>query len=136
MPKAASSLKAFRAKSALTKRQENDSRHHMMVRAVKISNKISDFAEANPTDEDYQDKEMSMAQLKAAEIILNRTVPVLSAIQIVSDDDNENLTREEIETRIRDKLAANPLLGILAGITPKTIEGEAHDITEESDGDS
>lgn len=120
-------VSAFKAKSQLTKRQENDSRHRMMQRVSHISNRVADCAEGNV--------EMTMTQLKAADMILSRTVPTLSAAQILDGAENENLTRDEILARLEQMLENNPMLGMIAGITPKPIEGEVVDITEESDRD-
>ena len=123
MAKPATSLKAFRAKSVLTKRQQDDSRHRMMTRVSKMVNRIADCADGK--------LEMTSAQLKAAEMLLNRTVPVLSAIPMINDDDTEDLSREEIEARIKQKIEDSPMLGILAGLTPNTIDGTV--VTKESE---
>jgi hypothetical protein len=88
----------------------------MMQRVAHISNRIADCAEGN--------LEMTAAQLKAAEMILNRMVPVLSAVPMINDDDTESLTREEIQTRIKQAVENNPMLAVMAGLAPKVIEGD------------
>ena len=107
----------------LTTRQQTDLRAKTMMRVGKLIPRLADCAEGNI--------EMTMPQLKAAEMLLNRTVPTLAAVQIVEDKDTENLSREEIEARIKQKLEDNPILGVMAGITPTTIDGTATEVDDD-----
>jgi len=122
MAKPATSLKAFKAKQTLTRRQQDDARHNMLIETTKWTGKMSKFISAQPGTEEFEKNEMTMAQLKAADMLLARAVPVLSAVQVVDGGGEENLTREELEARVKDMVINNPALAIMAGLIPKVID--------------
>lgn len=59
--------------------------------------------------------EMTIAEIRAAEIVLRKCVPDLAA-QILVIPDNDNLSREELAERIKILAMNNPQLALVAGL--------------------
>lgn len=59
--------------------------------------------------------DMSPAQIKAAEILLNRVVPTLTSMAITQEDDKEGLDENAIKARIAALIAKHPELVQQAG---------------------
>ncbi len=59
--------------------------------------------------------EMTIAEIRAAEIVLRKCVPDLAA-QILVIPDNDNLSREELAERIKVLAMNNPQLALVAGL--------------------
>ena len=118
---------------ALTVRQENNVRANATRETSKIVNRLVAQANGELTkplrDDDGKlvldengDKimveyHMNASEIRAAEIILNKTLPNLTAQQIVEDDPTNHMGRDEIIEMLGSILVNNPKLAQLSGLT-------------------
>ena len=110
-----------RTTNALTKRQEGEVRARAMKKVSTIVNRMTAYATGEPyVDRDgkvIEEKvEMTSGELRAAEILLRKTLPDLTAVQVVDDDPVKGMGRDEIIDMIGGLIASNPRLAQLAGI--------------------
>ena len=129
MPKHATTLAAVNRKDSLTKRQQVDIRANVQVRYTgKVVNRLAKQALGQLKDKNGERIDMSMAEIRAAEIMLKKTLPDLSAIQIVENDSVESMSRHEIESMLSALLKSNPLLAKLGNDALRGHEEEDVDI--------
>lgn len=65
---------------------------------------------ADPEQQDGRKVDLTPAQLKAYELVLDRVVPRLSAVEQTQVNELDTLSREDILARIQTLLAADPSL--------------------------
>ena len=102
-------------KTALTKRQQLNVRTELAKVAGKVGTRLALFA-AGEKDKHGEKIEMTMGEIRAAEILLRKTVPDLQATVEVAEDDFGNLSRNELESRLRDVVKNRPGLAQMSGI--------------------
>jgi len=113
----------------LTRRQQLNRRIALDVHSGKLLNRLAECALG------IEGREMSMAEIRAAEIVLRKSVPDLAA-QILVAPENDNLSREELAMRISELANSNPQLALVAGLdividkakTVATIEKQDKDV--------
>jgi hypothetical protein len=111
MPREATTLASVKRKDSLTKRQQVDIRAGVQARYTsKVVNRLAKQALGQLKDRNGERIDMSMAEIRAAEIMLKKTLPDLSSMQIVESDSVESMSRAEIESMLSSLLRSNPLL--------------------------
>lgn len=127
----------------MTKRQQLNRRIELDRVSGKLLNRLAAYAlgcqeshvvydhKGKRKEEKMVDVEMTMGEIRAAEIVLRKCVPDLAA-QILVTPENDNLSREELTNRIAELASNNPQLALVAGLdivvdkakTVKTIEND------------
>lgn len=100
---------------ALNKRQQLNVRTELAKVAGKVGTRLALFA-AGEKDKHGEKIEMTMGEIRAAEILLRKTVPDLQATVEITEDDFGNLSRNELESRLRDVVKNRPELAQMSGI--------------------
>ncbi len=109
-------LKPIKTLSKLTKRQQGNVRQSAQQYTSKVLNRLAKQACGELKDRDGNPVEMSMAEIRASEVILRKTLPDLSLVQQVEDDPINHMSREEMADMLGNILASNPHLAQLSNI--------------------
>jgi len=109
---------------SLTKRQEKNARTNASSQTTKIINRLGKQALGTLTRKTTVEGEvvnipytMNQAEIRAAEIILKKTLPDLTMIQQVEPNQLDNMSREELGNLLLTLVEKNPMLAQLSGIT-------------------
>ena len=126
---------AIPKRQKLTKRQELDVRTIMLRKVGKVTRRLIDQACGTLTekvvDKDTGEVEivkcdMTSAELRAAEIILRKTVPDLSSVVVEQKDPMAGLSREEM-IHMLARLQANPQVAEMLQSTMPDIQATKQD---------
>ena len=121
-------------KSMLTSRQQVDLRGRLMLSAAKIASQLDEYVESNKiTLNNGNEVKMSPARLQAYRLILERTIPTLSATEIKHKSSLESISTDALVARLASLAKQRPdlsqkLLEALGGrvIEPaRTHQGES-----------
>lgn len=122
-------------RSELTARQELDSRTIALRHTNKILKRLAAFSVGELTKKELDDKgnmvevpeTISAQELKAAEIVLKKTLPDLSAVQLVESDDFENMSRDELMESIAAMVSNRPELLKMPDVLKTLVEDSVVD---------
>jgi len=82
------------------------------IKASHITNRLQEFSMSKPSDKDYDDVQMSPAQVNAAKALLSKVVPDLKQVEQTIRDERKK-TKQDIDNAL-----------IAKGIDPDTVWGE------------
>lgn len=115
-------------KSMLTTRQQGELRGKLMHTASKVATQLDGYVENNQVQlQTGELVNMSPARLQAYRLILERTIPTLSATEIRHKSSLESLGTDALVTRLAALVQQRPELQakLMEALGPKVIEASA-----------
>ena len=100
---------------AARKRDSLSQRHKDGIKAAALINRLTDCANGKA--------EMSAVQVQAAQVVLKKLIPDLSAVEQTTLDDRDTMTPEQIMEQIKLLVDASPdMRGMLLNLVSKQID--------------
>lgn len=98
-------------------------KHKDSCRAGALMTKLDRYVTLEPGDPNFERFQMSPGQIQAAQILLKKLVPDLSAVEQTVKDDRDSMTEEQILQQMKMMVESSPELGrqLLDMLTPKSV---------------
>ena len=116
-PHGMSSMKSAKQLPKPTARQEMLTRDQAGRFTARIVKRIGEQALGELKDSEGNPYVMNAAEMRACEIIMKKTLPDLSMVQMVDDkDDLDGMSRQEMQLMLNNMMESNPQLAKLSGL--------------------
>lgn len=77
-------------------------------KATGLMHRLERFAMTNPDEKDYEKAQMQPGQVQAAQILLKKLVPDLTAVEQTNIDERDMMTEEQIIQQMQTLIESSP----------------------------
>lgn len=109
-----------------TQKSNLNAKHRDAIRAGMMMERLERFATTVEGDPDFEKNQMTQAQVSAAQILLKKLVPDLSAVEQTIVDEKELMSEEQLFSSMEKLIQSNPdMAHMLRGmLVPKEVKKE------------